>query len=229
MYDLIIIGLGPAGINASIYAKRSGLNILVFEKNMPGGNLHSIKNIENYLGYEKIDGTNLAIQFYRQFKELNVPMINDEVLNIELEGEIKIVKTKDNTYKSKGIIISTGRGPLKLGLKNENISGISTCAVCDGNLYKNKIVAIYAITPKALDDILYLSNIVKKLIVISNKNKLIGNPKLIDMIKKIENIELIFNEEIPTDSAASSFSPTALILNPSFVLNKKNDRANTNI
>ena len=97
MYDLIIIGLGPAGINAAIYAKRSNLNILVFEKNIPGGNLHSIKHIENYLGYESIDGQTLAMQFYKQFKELNVPMKNEEVLKIIDNQDTKKVITHNGT------------------------------------------------------------------------------------------------------------------------------------
>ena len=129
MYDLIIIGLGPAGINAAIYAKRSNLNILVFEKNIPGGNLHSIKHIENYLGYESIDGSTLAMQFYKQFKELNVPMKNEEVLKIIDNQDKKRVITHNGTYESKAIIIATGRGPQKLGIDNEDLLGVSTLSL----------------------------------------------------------------------------------------------------
>ena len=121
MYDLIIIGLGPAGINACIYAKRSNLNILVFEKNMPGGTLHTIKHVDNYLGYDNVDGTELAMLFYKQFKDLKVPMKNEEVIKVELNGNEKIVKTNNGTYKAKAVIIATGRGKQKLGLDNENI------------------------------------------------------------------------------------------------------------
>lgn len=196
MYELIIIGLGPAGINACIYAKRSGLKILVFEKGMPGGNLHSIKNIENYLGYEKIDGTNLAMQFYKQFKELEVEMKNEEVIDIKVENDLKTVITKNGSYQTKGIIIATGRGPLKLGLENEDLPGVSTCTLCDGALYKDKVVAIYGNNPKMLDDIMYLSNIVKKLYVITSKNTLIGAPSKINKVNSLENIKIFFNEEI---------------------------------
>ena len=83
MYDLIIIGLGPAGLNACIYAKRSNLNVLVIERGMPGGTLHNIKDIENYLGYEHITGSDLAIKFYKQFKDLNIPHVTEEVENID--------------------------------------------------------------------------------------------------------------------------------------------------
>lgn len=196
MYDLIIIGLGPAGINAAIYAKRSNLNILVFEKNIPGGNLHSIKHIENYLGYESIDGSTLAMQFYKQFKELNVPMKNEEVLKIIDNQDKKRVITHNGTYESKAIIIATGRGPQKLGIDNEDLLGVSTCVICDGSLYKDKTVAIYGNNPKVLEDVIYLSSIVKKLYFITPKDKLIGNKELIDKVNSLENIEIILNSTI---------------------------------
>lgn len=196
MYDLIIIGLGPAGINACIYAKRSNLNILVFEKNMPGGTLHTIKHVDNYLGYNNVDGTELAMLFYKQFKELNVPMKNEEVIKVEVNDKEKTVITNNGSYKAKAIIIATGRGKQKLGIANENIPGVSTCAVCDGALYKDKTVAIYGNNPLMLEDILYLSNIVKKLYVITSKDKLLGKDELLDKVNSLENIELLFNQTI---------------------------------
>ena len=98
--------------------------------------------------------------------------------------------------KAKAVIIATGRGKQKLGLDNENINGVSTCAVCDGALYKDKTVAIYGNNPLMLEDILYLSNIVKKLYIITSKDKLLGNNELLDKITKLENIELLFNQNI---------------------------------
>lgn len=192
MYDLIIIGLGPAGINACIYAKRSNLNILVFEKNMPGGTLHTIKHVNNYLGYNNIEGSDLAIEFYKQFKELNVPMINEEVINITIDNTTKIVHTKTNTYKSKAVIIATGRGTQKLNLENENIKGVSTCAVCDGAFYKDKEVGIYGNNPKMLEDIIYLSNIVKKLYVITPNTLPFEETKIINL----PNVEIYINEKL---------------------------------
>lgn len=192
MYDLIIIGLGPAGINACIYAKRSNLNILVFEKNMPGGTLHTIKHVNNYLGYKNIEGSDLALEFYKQFKELNVPMINEEVINVSIENTTKIVKTKTNTYKAKAIIIATGRGTQKLNIENENLKGVSTCAVCDGAFYKDKTVAIYGNNPKMLEDIIYLSNIVKKLYIITPNTLPFSDTK----ITKLTNIEIYQNENL---------------------------------
>ena len=104
MYDCIIIGLGPAGINASIYAKRSNLNTLVIEKNMPGGTLHNIKEVDNYLGYEHITGSELAKQFYKQFKEQKIKQISDEVLEINDDTNYKEVITKTNFFITKIIL-----------------------------------------------------------------------------------------------------------------------------
>lgn len=196
MYDLIIIGLGPAGINASIYAKRSNLNVAVIERGMPGGTLHSIKTVENYLGYEQISGSDLALSFYKQFKALNIPMINEEVISITYNEKEKIIKTKVNEYKTKAIIIATGRGALKLNLENEDLPGISYCVLCDGSLFKNKRVALYGNKPEVLEDAIYLSNIVNKLYLIVNRDRLIGPKDLVEKVNNLENIEVIFNYEI---------------------------------
>lgn len=196
MYDLIIIGLGPAGINACIYAKRSNLNVLVIERGMPGGTLHNIKDVENYLGYEHINGSDLAMQFYKQFKDLNIPMISEEVQEITLEDNIKVIKTSKNEYKTKAVIIATGRGPQKLNIPNENIPGVSYCVLCDGTLYKDKTVALYSPNPRGLEDAIYLSGLVKKLYLITNKDKLVGSNDLITKVNSLENIEIFFNQNI---------------------------------
>lgn len=195
MYDLIIIGLGPAGINASIYAKRSNIKTLVIEKKMPGGMLHNIKDVDNYLGYEQISGPDLAIKFYKQFKELDLPMVSEEVINVRVENNIKTVITNQNKYQTKAIIIATGRGPLKLGLTNEDIPGVSYCVLCDGNLYKDKTVALYGSSINNLEDSIYLAGIAHTVYLI-NPRKLVGPPNLIEQIKSTENIVFIENEEI---------------------------------
>lgn len=196
MYDLIIIGLGPAGINACIYAKRSNLNVLVIERGIPGGTLHNIKEVENYLGYEHINGSDLAMQFYKQFKDLKIPMVNEEVQDITLEDNIKVIETTNNTYKAKAVIIATGRGPQKLNIPNENIPGVSYCVLCDGSLYKDKTVALYSSNPRGLEDAIYLSGLVKKLYLITNKDRLIGSKELVDKVNNLENIKIYFNQNI---------------------------------
>ena len=154
MYDLIIIGLGPAGINACIYAKRSNLNILVFEKNMPGGTLHTIKHVDNYLGYNNVDGTELAMLFYKQFKELKVPMKNEEVIKVELNGNKKIIKKingkdkiesielNDKTLTIDGLFINNEYGPITSFVKELGITNEKGYIIADDN-GKTKIDGIY--------------------------------------------------------------------------------------
>lgn len=196
MYDCIIIGLGPAGINASIYAKRSNLNTLVIEKNMPGGTLHNIKEVDNYLGYEHITGSELAKQFYKQFKEQKIKQISDEVLEINDNINYKEVITKNGRYEARTIIICTGRGAKKLNLKNEDLPGVSTCVLCDGALYKDKTVALYGNKPAVLEEAIYLSGLAKKLYLIINNDKLLGPDNLVNEITTKDNIEIIKNEKI---------------------------------
>lgn len=196
MYDCIIIGLGPAGINASIYAKRSDLNTLVIEKNMPGGTLHNIKEVDNYLGYEHITGSELAKQFYKQFKEQKIKQVSDEVLEINDNINYKEVITKNGRYEARTVIICTGRGAKKLNLKNEDLPGVSTCVLCDGALYKDKTVALYGNKPAVLEEAIYLSGLAKKLYLIINNDKLLGPDNLVNEITTKDNIEIIKNEKI---------------------------------
>jgi len=202
MYDLIIIGLGPAGINASIYAKRANLNVLVIEKDAPGGTLNSIKEIENYLGFPSISGPDLALNFYKQFKTLKIPMVNEEVIKLENENDKKMVTTNKNKYKAKAVIIATGRGTKKLNF-GINIKGVSYCALCDANLYENKTVAIYGNNSKTLEEALYLSDIAKKVYLIVKDMK-------INNLNK-DNIEIITNEEV-TDLVAEDKQLKEIIL-----------------
>lgn len=196
MYDLIIIGLGPAGISAAIYAKRSNLNILVIERNIPGGALNELSEIDNYLGYSKISGPDLAMNFYKQFKSLDIKMVKEDVINIQKEDKYHLIKTNTNEYKTKAIIIATGRGAKKIDLPNNNLSGISYCVLCDGTLYKNKNVALYGNKPKVLEDAIYLSDLVNKLYLIVNENNLIGPKELKEKVNNTENIEIFYNSKI---------------------------------
>jgi thioredoxin reductase (NADPH) len=160
MYDLIIVGLGPAGINAAIYGKRSNLNILVLEKETPGGKLNSIPEIQNYIGYGNISGPELATNFYRHFRSLDIPMKREEVLELKLEDNIKTVKTNEGVYKAKAIIIASGRGQKKLaGFEHLKIN---YCALCDANLYDGKEVLLVGNNNQAIEEAKYLSDIVKK-------------------------------------------------------------------
>ena len=190
IYDVIIIGLGASGVSASIYAKRSGLNVCVINYGIPGGIISTSSIVENYPGFKSISGSDFAFNLFDQFNNLDVPLFNEEVINIT-DGDIKEVKTKKNVYKAKKIIICSGRKPKRLDVENEDKflgRGISYCATCDGNLYKNKTVCVVGGGNSALESALYLSNLCKKVYILVRKDKFIGNKSLIDEINEKENI-----------------------------------------
>ena len=194
MHDLIIIGLGPAGFSSSIYASRAGLNVLVIEKGSPGGMLNTIKEVENYLGYEKIMGPDLSMEFYKQFKTLNIPLIHEEVIDIKDGVKHKTVYTTEGKYDAKAVIIATGRGQKKLRV-GHNVKGVSYCALCDANLYKNKTVALVGNNPKAVEETIYMSDIVSKIYLIVDTNEINASEDNIKLLDK-KNIEVIYNEEV---------------------------------
>lgn len=194
IYDVIIIGLGASGVSASIYAKRSGLNVCVINYGIPGGIISTSSIVENYPGFKSISGSDFAFNLFEQFNNLDVPLFNEEVINI-IDGDIKEVKTKNNIYKAKKLIICSGRKPRRLDVANEDKflgRGISYCATCDGNLYKNKTVCVVGGGNSALESALYLSNLCKKVYILVRKDKFIGNKSLIDEVNEKENICIKF-------------------------------------
>ena len=199
-YDVVIIGAGPAGITAAIYLKRSNINCAIIEKEVPGGQLNKSSEIENYPGYTKISGPDLAIKFYEQINNLDIKQIFSEVTNIKLEEDNKIITLKNNeTIKTKNIILAIGRSPKKLISTNSQAlegKGISFCSLCDGNLYKNEDVSIVGAGNSALEESLYLSDICKTVTIINRASTLKGDPILIDRIKKKNNIKIIYNSTI---------------------------------
>ena len=198
MYDLIIIGMGISGISAGIYAKRAGLNILLLDGGTPGGTINQINKIENYPGFSAISGPDLAYNLFDEVNKLEIPYKLESVTDVILE-EIKTVKTKENIYQAKYLLISSGRRPKMLGLKDEEKflgRGISTCALCDGALYKNKDIAVIGGGSSALSEALYLANLAKKVYLIHRRDEFRGEDTLIKEVEAKENIELILNNEV---------------------------------
>lgn len=198
MYDLIIIGMGVSGISGAIYAKRAGLKVLMLDHSAPGGTLNIIPEIENYPGIDNISGPDLAMNLFNTVNKLGIEYKLEEVTDVILDN-IKIVKTKDNAYQSKYILIASGRKPKMLGLKDEDKyigNGISTCALCDSAFFKDKEVAVIGGGSSAVSEAIYLSKIVKKVYLIHRREEFRAENTLIDKLKQIENIELILNNEV---------------------------------
>lgn len=196
MYDIIIIGAGPSGMSAALYALRANKKVLLLEKECFGGQIINASSIENYPALHNVSGYDFATNLYNQIKSLGVILKYEEVLEVT---DRKEVITRKDTYKGKNIIIATGLKKRKLNLENEDKllgSGISYCATCDGNFYKNKSVAVVGGGNTALEDALYLSNIASKVYLIHRRDKFRGEKKLISEVKEKNNIELILNTNI---------------------------------
>lgn len=198
MYDVIVIGAGPAGLTSAIYLSRARKSVLVLEASTYGGQIINTLDIENYPATPHINGYDFATNIYNQAKELGAEIKFEKVINIE-DGNIKKVITKDNTYNAKSIIIATGCGIRKLGLENEDKflgKGISYCATCDGAFFKEKKVAVVGGGNTALEDALYLSDIVSKVYLIHRRDSFRGEDKSVSEIKKRKNIEIIYNSNV---------------------------------
>ena len=199
MYDIIIVGAGPAGLTAAIYARRAGKKTLVLEAKSYGGQIINTLQIENYPAAPHISGFEFATKIYEQAKELGAEIRFEKVLEIENQESKKIVKTAQNTYETKTIILATGAENKKLGIENEEEfigKGVSYCATCDGAFYKNKVVAVVGGGNTALEDALYLSNLASKVYVIHRREEFRGEETTLQDLKQKENIELIYNSYV---------------------------------
>lgn len=197
IYDLIIIGMGPAGVSAAIYAKRAGLNVLCLDRAMIGGYVNYIDRVENYPGMI-MSGPDLAFKFYEHIKELDIEFVNKEVVSV-LDGEVKKVVTNDTEYLCKNVLVATGRVPRKLGLKNEDLlegRGISHCALCDGSFYKGKTVAVVGGGDSALQETLYLSNLCEKVYLIHRRDEFRVTGSLLEKIQDKDNIVRVMTTNI---------------------------------
>lgn len=199
-YDVVIIGAGPAGIAAAIYASRGNLNCAIIEKEMPGGQVNKTSIVENYPGYTKITGPELVEKFYEQLNNLKIKQIFSEVTDIEVNKKNKIIKLKNGkVIETKAIILAMGRKPKKMTSEHYDKlegKGISYCSLCDGNLYKNQDVSIVGSGNSALEEALYLSKICKTVTILCRSEKLKGDSVLIDRIENTKNIKTLYNTSI---------------------------------
>ena len=198
-YDIVIIGAGPAGIAAAIYAKRANLNCCMIEKEMPGGQVNKTSIVENYPGFTAIEGPDLVQEFYKQVQSLNIEIKFNEVTEIK-NAEIKTIILKNgDEIKTRSIILALGRRPKKLDSKNYDRlegKGISYCSLCDGNLYKGQDVSIIGSGNSALEESLRLANICSTVTVLVRSEKLKGDEVLIDRIEKKDNIKVLYNTTV---------------------------------
>lgn len=196
MYDVIIIGAGPAGLTAAIYLGRAGKKVLILEKNVYGGQIVNSKEVENYPAISKISGFDFSNNLYNQAKNFGAELKYETVVNLTKDKE---VTTNRGKYQAKSIIIATGLSNRTLeidGVDSFIGRGISYCATCDGNFFKDKVVAVVGGGNTALEDAIFLSNICKKVYIIHRRTTFRGEKILQDILNKKDNVEFVFNSNV---------------------------------
>lgn len=199
MYDIIIIGAGPAGLTAAIYARRASKTVLVLEALSYGGQIINTPDIENYPAAMHISGYDFATKVYEQAQELGAEFVFEKAVGIKDNGDTKEVITDDNTYTAKAIIIATGSENRKLGVENEDKlvgRGISYCATCDGAFYRGKKVAVVGGGNTALEDALYLADLAETVYLIHRRDAFRGDESTVNALKERNNVKFIYNSNV---------------------------------
>lgn len=198
--DLIICGGGAAGLTSAVYAARSGLDFVLIDiSSSMGSQITQTSDVDNYTGFEKVNGMELVMKFYEHANALNAPMINDEVQEISKENGIFTVRCAQGEYKSRTVIYCSGASHRELGVKGEKEllgKGVGYCAVCDGFFYRNKTVVVVGGGNTAVTDALYLSKICKKVILVHRRDSLRAEKILTERLENAENVEIMFNSEV---------------------------------
>ena len=195
MYDLIIVGCGPAGMSAALYAGRANKKVLILDGKSYGGQIINASLVENYPGIDNISGFDFATNLFNQIKKLGIEIKFERVIQVKRNEVI----TDNNNYSTKSIILATGCSYRKIGIKDEDKylgKGLSYCATCDGNFYRDKVVAVIGGGNTALEDAIYLSNIAKCVYLIHRRDIFRGEDKYLEYIKSLSNVELILNSQL---------------------------------
>ncbi|MDP8220068.1 MAG: thioredoxin-disulfide reductase [Candidatus Stygibacter frigidus] len=199
-YDIAIIGSGPAGLSAAIYAARGGLKPIVFERGVFGGQITVTQEVENYPGFHKtLTGSELMEEMRKHADKFGAEICEEEVKGIGMQGLCKIVETNKKIYHAKTLIIATGAHPRKLNVPGEDKfsgKGVSYCATCDGFFYKDKIVAVVGGGDSAVEEAMFLTRFAKKVYVIHRRDELRAVQIIQDRAFANPKIEFIWNSEI---------------------------------
>ncbi len=198
MYDILIIGAGPAGLTAAIYACRAEKRTLVLEAKTYGGQIINTPDIANYPVAPGISGFDFATTLYNQAKDLGAEVKFEKVTEVR-DGDVKTVVTPKNTYEAKTVIVATGAENRKLGVEGEDKligRGVSYCATCDGNFFRKKVVAVAGGGNTAVEDALYLADLAEKVYLIHRRDAFRADAALVSKLKERENVELVLNANV---------------------------------
>ena len=213
MYDVIVVGAGPAGLTSALYALHKNKKVLVLESKVYGGQIVNASLVENYPGMPKVSGFDFATNLYNQVVDLGGEVNFETVIRVEPDLS---VTTNEGTYKGKSVILATGAENRHLGIDREDElvgSGVSYCATCDGAFFKGQDVAVMGGGNTALEDAIYLSNLCNKVYLIHRRDEFRGEHKYVEEIDKKDNIEKVMNSNISKLNGESSLESIEVINN----------------
>ena len=200
LYDVIVIGGGPGGYTAALYAARANLSVAILEKLSPGGQMGTTDVIDNYPGFPQgVNGFELAMQMKEGAERFGAQTQLAEVTQVELAGQVKTVHTSGGDYQARTVVLATGAHPRELGLPGERElrgRGVSYCATCDGMFYRGKTVVVVGGGNTAVSDVLYLSRLCEKVYLVHRRDTLRASKVDLDPLQKAENVEFVWDSEV---------------------------------
>lgn len=200
MYDLIIVGSGPAGLSAAVYGKRAGLKLLVLEQSgMSGGQVLTTYEVDNYLGLPGINGFDMGTQFRAHADKLGTEFLEETVVSIEDGGTVKTVVTNQNRYETKAVLLAVGASHAKLQVPGEEEMagmGVSYCATCDGAFFRNRTVAVVGGGDVAVEDAIFLARGCTKVYLVHRREELRAAKILQENVKELSNVEFVWNHVV---------------------------------
>ncbi|KQC05522.1 MAG: thioredoxin reductase [Candidatus Cloacimonas sp. SDB] len=220
-YDIAIIGAGPGGLSAGVYAARGGLSTVIFEKALIGGQITVTEEVENYPGIiNSITGFEIAEQFKKHALKFGAEIVEEEVKAIGLEGLCKIIETDKRTYRTKAIVFATGAHPRKLAVPGEEKftgRGVSYCATCDGAFYRDKVVAVIGGGDSAIEEAIFLTKFAKKVYIIHRRDELRAVKIVQERAYKNKKIEFIWDTVVQSVNGDN-------VVEKIFLYNRKKDK-----
>lgn len=214
MFDIVVIGAGPGGYTAALYAARAGLTVLVLEKMTPGGQMGTTDIIDNYPGFpEGVGGFDLAMQMKQGAERFGVKTKMAAVRSVNLNGDVKKVVTAKEEIEARAVIIATGAHPRPLGVNRETElvgKGISYCATCDGMFFKGKDAAVVGGGNTAVSDVLYLAKICRKVYLIHRRQELRASRVYRRTLESLENVELVLDSEVTSLQAEQKLAAVSV-------------------